>query len=640
MVGRRAPAGFTLVELLVATAVTIIALGLTIALLHPSSVAFAALPEAVDAQQRLRVAVQTLADSVSGAGAGPSLGWGARASPVWPAFLPCRSLGEPLGQLAGGCAQDGAITVMTMGIAAPQAIVDQDVAAADAPIWLAPLSACALWTTPPAACTRALARSSPMARGPGTSLPISAVASDGSLFEHAGAPVSRLYAAGAIAGEVESAAYSLRVESTTGIPQLRRVTNGSSDLPVLDHVTALRFEGLRRPGSAAGAGRRRSGPPAHDVWPSAATDGDGRPARHVGTRRKLPVLPRQRRAGRAAGTVAGRGPRDWRAFPCPRSRTARGVLIPPRRTASTAICSASGSSASPCGSRHSRRRREARTRSSSAIPAWRGKRRGSYRTWRCTLTWRCGTPRGRRSAAGWRRRDEGVALVAAIVVMALVAAIGLGLVLTTSLEPLAARNYETSWAAACAADAGVAIAAHELASIADWDPVLGGQVASSILSQSATTVELPGGSSAGLAELTNLATCGHAAACSASEADAFTSERPWGPNNPRWQLFGHGRLDQLVSASPGMPPIEVVGRVGDDPADLDGDPFHDSTRLGPAGGSGAERGPGAGAIRAEAFAPRFGHRTVVATVGRPESGVRAGSPGGFLARVELILGVA
>jgi hypothetical protein len=211
--------------------------------------------------------------------------------------------------------------------------------------------------------------------------------------------------------------------------------------------------------------------------------------------------------------------------------------------------------------------------------------------------------------------------VAALVVMVLVAAIGLGLVLTTSLEPLAARNYETSWEAAFAADAGVAIAAHELAMMADWDIVLGGQLVSSILSQSTTTVELPSGSSAGLAELTNLATCGHPAACSASEADAFTSERPWGPNNPRWRLFGHGRLDQLVSASSGVPPIEVVVWVGDDPADLDGDPDHD-TQLGPAG----EWRPGACvvAIRAEAFAPRFGHRTVVATVGRPDPGCGPG----------------
>ena len=212
-------------------------------------------------------------------------------------------------------------------------------------------------------------------------------------------------------------------------------------------------------------------------------------------------------------------------------------------------------------------------------------------------------------------RDEGVALVAALVVMALVAAIGLGLVLTTSLDPLAARNYETSWAAAFAADAGVAIAAHELAAIADWDLVLGGQTVSSVLNQSATTVELPSGSSAGLAELTNLATCGHTAACSATEADAFTSERPWGPNNPRWQLFGHGRLDQLVSAGSGVSPIEVVVWVGDDPADVDGNPYRD-TQPGPAG----EWRPGACvlAIRAEAFAPRFGHRTVVATLGRPD----------------------
>jgi type II secretory pathway pseudopilin PulG len=240
MVGRHAP-GFTLVELLVATAVTVIALGLAVTLLHPSSVAFTALPEAVDAQQRLRVAVQMLAESVSGAGAGPSLGWGARASPIWPAVLPCRSVGEPLGQLAGGCAQDGAITVMTMGIAAPQAIVDQDVAALDAPIWVAPLSACPLWTT---ACRLHVGSRALIADGTGAwdVLSISAVSSDGSLFEHAGTPVSRLYAAGAIAGEVESAAYSLGVETATEIPQLRRVTNGSSDLPVLDHVTALRFE--------------------------------------------------------------------------------------------------------------------------------------------------------------------------------------------------------------------------------------------------------------------------------------------------------------------------------------------------------------------------------------------------------------
>ena len=65
-------------------------------------------PEAVDAQQRLRVAAQTLADDIMAAGAGPVSGWGGRAIPAWPAVLPCRWAGEPLGTRPGGCASDDA----------------------------------------------------------------------------------------------------------------------------------------------------------------------------------------------------------------------------------------------------------------------------------------------------------------------------------------------------------------------------------------------------------------------------------------------------------------------------------------------------------------------------------------------------
>ena len=82
MVNLRARHGFTLAELLVATAVTVVALSLAVSLLHPVSVAFHALPEAVDAQQRLRVAAQALADDIVEAGTGPVLGWAARAGPV------------------------------------------------------------------------------------------------------------------------------------------------------------------------------------------------------------------------------------------------------------------------------------------------------------------------------------------------------------------------------------------------------------------------------------------------------------------------------------------------------------------------------------------------------------------------------
>jgi type II secretory pathway pseudopilin PulG len=241
MVGVRGCGGFTLAELLVATAVTIVALGLAVSLLHPVTAAFQSLPEASDAQQRLRVAVHTLSDEIAGAGAGPVSGWAARAVPAWPAVLPCRSAGEPLGTRPDGCAQPDAITLMTTPLAAPQAVLADDLAAADGPFRLAALSACAL--SHPACRFHADARVL-IADGTGAwdVAPLSAVSADGFSLEHAGAPVGRVYRAGALVGEVASSSYNRRLDLVTGVSQLRRSVDGSADLPVVDHVTDLRFE--------------------------------------------------------------------------------------------------------------------------------------------------------------------------------------------------------------------------------------------------------------------------------------------------------------------------------------------------------------------------------------------------------------
>jgi prepilin-type N-terminal cleavage/methylation domain-containing protein len=281
MVGVRAKSGFTLVELLVAMTVTLVALGLAASLLHPVSVAFTTLPEATDAQQRLRVAAQTLAEDIMAAGAGPVAGWGGRAVPAWPAVLPCRWAGEPLATRPEGCARDDALSVVSMPIAAPQAAVAEDLTAPGSAIRVAPVTACAL--SQPACRFHADARVL-IADGSGgwDLVPITAVSIDGLTLEHAGSVLTRLYRAGALIGESGSKAYSLRLDAATGVSQLRRSTDGSADMPLLDHVTALRFEyfGRAEPPAVLEDGdldRRRTSygplpPPADvddvlDAWP-------------------------------------------------------------------------------------------------------------------------------------------------------------------------------------------------------------------------------------------------------------------------------------------------------------------------------------------------------------------------------------
>jgi prepilin-type N-terminal cleavage/methylation domain-containing protein len=282
MVGHRACHGFTLVELLVAMTITLVALALAAGLLKPVSTAFHTLPEAADAQQRLRVAAQTLADGIAGAGSGPVAGWAARAAPVWPAVLPCRWTGEPLGTRPAGCAESDAITIIETSAAAPQAILADGLVSLGSALHAASLSACPL-TDP--ACRFHTDGRVLLADGTGAwdLVQLSGVSADGSTLDHSASPLTRLYRSGAIFAETTTAAYSLRVDLSTGVPQLRRSTNGAADMPVVDHVTVLRFEyfGAPLPPAVfddADAERRRTTygplpPPAGaddplDAWPA------------------------------------------------------------------------------------------------------------------------------------------------------------------------------------------------------------------------------------------------------------------------------------------------------------------------------------------------------------------------------------
>lgn len=208
-----------------------------------------------------------------------------------------------------------------------------------------------------------------------------------------------------------------------------------------------------------------------------------------------------------------------------------------------------------------------------------------------------------------RRADRGVALVAAILLMLLLSVTGLGLVLTASLEPLTCRNVEVAAAARLAAEAGVTVAARELADVDDWSSVLQGVWRSAWLD----TPLGPGPASAGRAaptweSLTHLATCGRESSCTEAQRRRVTLERPWGDNNPSWVWLGLLRIGGEGSA-PTSPRFDVGVWAGDDGTEADADPTTDG---GPSADGLGGPFPGSGIVRlrAEAFGLRGEHGRV------------------------------
>jgi hypothetical protein len=107
--------GFSVVELLIAMAVTTTCLAATLMLVSMGQGIARAQPEAADQQQRARLARQTIADAIAGAGAG--LDGGPRAGPLSAYFAPVTRSAE------------GGLTIWSVTRASAQATLAQPLAA-------------------------------------------------------------------------------------------------------------------------------------------------------------------------------------------------------------------------------------------------------------------------------------------------------------------------------------------------------------------------------------------------------------------------------------------------------------------------------------------------------------------------------
>jgi hypothetical protein len=211
------------------------------------------------------------------------------------------------------------------------------------------------------------------------------------------------------------------------------------------------------------------------------------------------------------------------------------------------------------------------------------------------------------------RREDGVAIVIAMMAMLLMSALGAALILTTTSETMIAGSFRDGGEALYAADAVLERSVGDLLTVADWNQLLNGSVQSAFIDGAPSgSRTLRDGSTIDLSQVLNMANCQKPAACSVAEMNAVTTERPWGANNPRWQLYAYNHVSELMPADSIDSSYYVVVMVADDPSENDGNPLQD-------GASRSNPGMGVIAMRAESFGPRGAHKIIELTIARTDT---------------------
>jgi PilX N-terminal len=198
--------------------------------------------------------------------------------------------------------------------------------------------------------------------------------------------------------------------------------------------------------------------------------------------------------------------------------------------------------------------------------------------------------------------ERGAALIITLLMVALIAAIAAALIVTTTTETLISGSHRAAHEAFYAADAALERAIAALAAITDWSPIVAaapGNLVAGFSDGQARPIA-PDGRALDLAALTALRQ---------AASDTVYAPSVYGADSPRWQLFAHTRLQDLIPEGTLSPPAYLLIWVADDAADGDGDVHRDANaRV---------------LVHAEAYGPGGARRAVEAAVARtPEGAVR------------------
>jgi hypothetical protein len=228
------------------------------------------------------------------------------------------------------------------------------------------------------------------------------------------------------------------------------------------------------------------------------------------------------------------------------------------------------------------------------------------------------SPLSRPASFSDRVRDErGIALIISLFCVVLMMALGMALMLTTVTETKISSNYSSGNEALYAADAAVERVMQDLLTVPDWNNVLGGTLTSSFIDGAPTGQRtLADGTKLDLQEATYMVRCGKITVCSDNEMNAYTEERPWGTNNPRWQLYAYGSMDNMLPTETINSRMYVLVWVADDPSENDALPLKDGE---PNVDGSTNSGKGVVAMLAHAYGPNGVKRVIEVTLARTDS---------------------
>ena len=200
--------------------------------------------------------------------------------------------------------------------------------------------------------------------------------------------------------------------------------------------------------------------------------------------------------------------------------------------------------------------------------------------------------------------ERGVALILVLLIMLTLSALAMSLAVMVSTESQVTANYRDGLETFYAAQAALERVLPDLAAATDFTSVLTGVSVSSFVDGPPGLRRLPDGTFTDLHALTAMLNCGRAV-CADADLDEAREDRPWGRNNPRWQLYGYGPL-------PGDGRVYGVVWAADDPSETDMDPLTD----------GGVENPGRGrlSLTAHAYGLAGTLRIVEATVARGDRG--------------------